>query len=197
MSGMLVRREPVFTEWSRPGSSASRSLQGEIAPPIAARAGPGQTTGAKPDPSSPLRVTPWLGLALAALILAAPSFTPGSIASRLATPSSPARAAPGPSVRIAGEDEVVFGTFALRLSGASSADELWRRWTDLKQRQLGYLDELTPMVRPVGGPGSGFSLLVGEFRNAAAAADACGTLRARFVACEVVHRSGVALNGNG
>ena len=139
------------------------------------------------DPS----VAAWIGLALASALLALPGLL-APVADAPAPAVSPRAASSLPRTRLADDDEVLFGLFSLKIGGASSAAELWRRWNDLRQRQLGLFDDLRPLVRPVGGANGGFMLLVGEFRNAAAAAEACGTLRARFVSCEVVQRSGTA-----
>jgi hypothetical protein len=136
---------------------------------------------------------PWLGLACASVLLAAPALSPGSIARRLDAQAHAATPSTLSEPRIIGEDEVAFGTFSLKLAGASSADDLWRRWRDLKQRQLGLFDDVAASVKPAGPHGAGFVLLVGEFRNAASAADACGALRAHVLPCEVVRRNGAAL----
>lgn len=131
---------------------------------------------------------PWIGLAAAALALALPVLGRAGSGAPALEPAPPV-AMP----RLADEDEIVTGRFTLRLAGASSADELWRRWSEMKQRRLGLLDDVSASVRPVLGHGTGYLLLVGDFRNAATAAEACGTLRARFVTCDVVHRNGSTL----
>jgi hypothetical protein len=127
------------------------------------------------------------------VLLAAPALSPGSIARRLDAQAHASTPSITPGPRIVTEDEVVFGTFSLKLAGASSADDLWRRWRDMKQRQLGFFDEVAASVKPAGQHGAGFVLLVGEFRNAASAADACGALRAHVLPCEVVRRNGASL----
>lgn len=152
----------------------------------------GGVTGVTPRPVAghDHGVAAWVGLALAAALLALPG-----LLAPVSTPQGPAVAAPASPfspgrTRLADDDEVLFGLFSLKIAGGSSADELWRRWNDLRQRQLGLFDDQRPLVRPVGGPNGGFMLLVGEYRNAATAAEACGTLRARFLSCEIVQRSG-------
>ena len=127
------------------------------------------------------------------MVLAAPSLASGSIGARSAGAQAPPPS-PAPSLpRLADQDEVQFSAFTLKLAGGSSADDLWRRWNDLRLRQLGLLDELTPAVKPVARVGSGYVLLAGAFRNAAIAAEACGSLRARRLSCEVVLSSGAGL----
>lgn len=171
----LRRCEPSFDD-SREAASAPVSSPPAASPVAAAPAG--------------VAVLPWIGLALAALVLAVPALR-----------AQPAEALDKPTVapaanrepRLADEDEVVAGRFTLRLAGASSADDLWRRWSEMKQRRLGLFDDLSAAVAPAGGPGTGYVLLVGDFRNAGTASEACGTLRARFLACDVVHRDGSAL----
>ena len=113
---------------------------------------------------------------------------PAPSTSRLAAASVPRprrSSAPKFPPRLAGRGRGAVFRLQREAGGGSSADDLWRRWNDLRKRQLGALDELTPAVKPVAGPAVRLRLLAGEFRNAAAAG-ACGALRARFLACDVV-----------
>jgi hypothetical protein len=181
----LHRCEPTFGHAPHADEPGGPQPMGDAAP------GPAGTPSEScPDGMpghGPALALPWIGLAAASLLLALPVLAAGRVPGASAAPVQPAGER---QVRLADEDEVAFGRFTLRLGGASSSDELWRRWTDLKQKNLGLLDDLSPAVRPIGAPGAGFALLVGDFRNAATAADACGVLRARFLGCEVVSHDG-------
>lgn len=190
MAPSQPRCEPVLG-WPAAAASADARLPTQ------------EATGERAKADSPgAPALPWIALAVAAVILATPvlaSRGPGAgEAFPAATIGSRDLVAAVREPRLADEDEVAFGRFTLRLAGASSADELWHRWADMKQRRLGLLDDLTAAVRPAGsGPAAGYQLLVGDFRNAATAAEACGTLRARYLACEVVNRDGTNLRPQG
>lgn len=191
MTHLHERREPIFEAGGPPLplSDLGFRLGGETeklpsgAPPDAAGAAPKRPAGLGHG------TWPWLGLAAAALVLATPVLGSARLP---AAALGPAAAAPSPESGITGE-EIVPGSFSLRLAGASSADDLWRRWADLRQRRLGLFDDVPAAVRPVAGGGAGFLLLVGDYRNAADAAQACGTLRAHALDCEVMRADGSAL----
>jgi hypothetical protein len=134
---------------------------------------PASVAGPVPQASRPSAA--WLALAVTSLLLALPALAPGR---------------PRVDPDITGSiSQPVVSAFTVEIGWGSDPAQLLAAWQNASPAQHRLLEGRMPSMVPGLDPvGRAWTLTVGEFRNAAAAAARCEKLRAAGLTCEIARR---------